>query len=309
MATVLERAFRPPHPVDLRLTLAPLRRGGADPSMRIGPSGIWRATRTPGGPVTMRLWQTGPDISVQAWGPGSAWAVEAAPALTGADDNDEGFDGAAGRHPAVAAIWRRLSSVRFCRSQAVTEALVPTIIEQKVVGLDARQSYCRIVRAYGEPAPGPTGDIGPRLLLPPSAERLAGLPGWAFHRFNVERKRADTVRLACRVARRLDECVELGTATAHRRLQALPGIGAWSSAEAVRLALGDPDAVSVGDYHLPHLVTYSLAGERRGTDERMLELLEPWRGQRARVVRLLELGGTHPPRRAPRMSRQSIAAI
>ena len=309
MASVLERTFRPPHPVDLRLTLAPLRRGGADPSMRVAPGGIWRATRTPAGPVTMRLWQTGPDISVQAWGPGAVWAVDAAPALTGADDNDDGFDHAAGRHPAVAAIWRRLSSVRFCRSQAVTEALVPTIIEQKVVGLDARQSYCRIVRAYGEPAPVPTGGAGPRLLLPPSAERLAGLPGWAFHRFNVERKRADTVRLACRVAPRLEECVSLGTATAHRRLRALPGVGAWSSAGAVRVALGDPDAVSVGDYHLPHLVTYSLAGERRGTDERMLELLEPWRGQRARVVRLLELGGTHPPRRGPRMPRQSIAAI
>ena len=309
MTDVLERTIRPPHAVDLRLTLAPLRRGGADPSMRVGPSGIWRATWTPCGPATTRLWETRTDgeIHVQAWGPGAEWAFEAAPALVGAEDDDDGFERVASRHVTVAAIWRRLSSVRFCRSQAVTEALVPTILEQKVVGLDARQSYCRIVRAYGEPAPEAPG--GPRLLLPPSAKRLSGLPGWAFHRFNVERKRADTVRIACRVAHRLDECAGLGPEIAHRRLRALPGIGAWSSAEAVRLSLGDPDAVSVGDYHLPHLVTYSLAGEPRGTDERMLELLEPWRGQRARVVRMLELGGSFPPRRGPRMPRQSIAAI
>ncbi|MDQ1445673.1 MAG: hypothetical protein QOI20_2137 [Acidimicrobiaceae bacterium] len=278
--------------------------------MRIGPSGIWRATRTPCGPATVRIWRSGPDVRVQAWGEGSAWALDAAPALVGAEDDDGDFTAAAARHPVVAELWRRLSAARLCRSQAVVEALVPTIIEQKVVGLDARRSYCGMVRAFGEPAPGPSPvDGSPPLLLPPAPDRLAGLPGWAYHRFNVERRRADTVRRACLVARRLDECVALGAPTAHRRLRSLPGIGAWSSGEAVRLALGDPDSVSVGDYHLPHLVTWALAGERRGTDERMLELLQPWPGQRARVVRLLELGAAHPPRRAPRMPRQSIAAL
>jgi len=306
MAALLERTFRPPFEIDLRLTLAPLRRGSGDPCMRVTASGIWRATRTPCGPATVRLWQTGADVHVQAWGPGAAWALEAAPALVGAEDDDDGFSAVAGRHPVVADIWRRMAAVRLCRSQAVTEALVPTIIEQKVVAADARQAYRRLVWAFGEPAPGPAE---PRMLLPPAPERLAGLPSWAFHRFNVERRRADTVRVACRVSHRLEESVGLGAAVAHHRLQSLPGIGVWSSAEAVRLALGDPDAVSLGDYHLPNLVSWSLAGEPRGTDERMLELLEPWVGQRARVVRLLELGGRHAPRWGPRMPRQSIAAL
>jgi hypothetical protein len=56
-------------------------------------------------------------------------------------------------------------------------------------------------------------------------------------------------------------------------------------------------------------VTWSLAGERRGSDERMLELLEPYRGQRGRVVRLLELAGSGPARRGPRMASRCIAAI
>lgn len=305
---MLERTFSLARPIDLRLTLAPLCRGRGDPAMRIGLDGMWRATRTPCGPATVHLTKPAPDcVHVRAWGDGAAWALEAAPALVGADDDVDGEFGAlVDRHPVVAGLWRRFESARLCRSQAVTEVLVPTIIEQKVVGQDARQSYCGIVRTYGEPAPGPAEA---RLLLPPSPARLAGLPGWAFHRFNVERRRADVVRLACRVAHRLDETVALGAETAHRRLRALPGIGPWSAAEAVRLALGDPDSVSVGDYHLPHVVSYALAGERRGSDERMLELLEPWLGHRARVVRLLELGASGPPRRGPRMPRQSISSL
>ena len=304
---MLERRIRIDGPVDLRATLGPLRRGGGDPTTRLGPGGFWRATRTPAGPATIRLLRQGADVAVAAWGPGAPWVLEAAPALLGGLDDAAGFDPS--RHPLVAELWRRHQSARFCRTGLLTEALVPTILEQKVVGLDAKASYRGLVRAFGEPAPGPFAAAGG--MLPPSPERLAGLPGWAFHRFNVERKRADAVRLACRVARRLDEAASLDPATARRRLRALPGIGVWSTAEAMRLAMGDADAVSFGDYHLKHLVSYSLAGEPVGTDERMAELLEPWAaaGQRARVVRLLELGGAFPPRRGPRMPRQMIAAI
>jgi 3-methyladenine DNA glycosylase/8-oxoguanine DNA glycosylase len=74
-------------------------------------------------------------------------------------------------------------------------------------------------------------------------------------------------------------------------------------------ALGDPDAVSVGDFHLPNVVAYALAGEPRANDGRMLELLEPWRGHRARVVRLLEASGIEPPRYGPRLSSRDISAI
>ncbi|HEV7886431.1 MAG TPA: hypothetical protein VGO92_02660 [Acidimicrobiales bacterium] len=301
---MLERAIRVTWPLDLGATLGPLRRGAGDPCVRVAADGFWRATRTPLGPATMRVRRSGSSVVVSAWGSGAPWVLEWAPGLVGALDSVEAFDPSL--HPVVASAWRRFSGVRLCRSGALTEALVPTIIEQKVVSADARQAYRRIVRCYGEPAPGPVP-----LLLPPAPARLAGVPGWAFHRFNVEGRRAEAVRLACRVSHRLEEAVGLGAHVARRRLMALPGIGVWSAAEAVRLALGDPDAVSVGDYHLKHLVSYSLAGEARGTDERMLELLEPWAGagQRGRVVRLLELGGSMPPRRGPRMPRQSIAAL
>jgi 3-methyladenine DNA glycosylase/8-oxoguanine DNA glycosylase len=92
-------------------------------------------------------------------------------------------------------------------------------------------------------------------------------------------------------------------------LRSLPGVGPWTAAEVAGVALGDPDAVSVGDYHLPHQVTWALAGEPRGDDGRMLELLEPYRGQRGRALRLITLAGIGPPRRAPRAPLRSIERI
>ena len=106
---------------------------------------------------------------------------------------------------------------------------------------------------------------------------------------------------AAAAAARLEEALALDPADADRRLRSLPGIGAWTSAEIRQRAMGDPDAVSVGDYHLPNVVGWTLA--RRKTDDAgMLELLAPYAGHRYRVTRLVELGGSVPPRHGPRMS-------
>ncbi len=88
---------------------------------------------------------------------------------------------------------------------------------------------------------------------------------------------------------------------ARRRLRVIPGVGVWTSAEVALVALGDADAVSVGDYHLKNVASWHLAGEPRGTDERMLELLEPFRPHRGRVLRLLKIGAGPAPRYGPRM--------
>jgi 3-methyladenine DNA glycosylase/8-oxoguanine DNA glycosylase len=97
--------------------------------------------------------------------------------------------------------------------------------------------------------------------------------------------------------------------TTTRLLAAVGGIGPWTIAEVRRVAFGDPDAISVGDYHIPHLVSWVLAGEPRGSDARMLELLEPYRGQRGRVQRLLELSARFPPRRGPRLAARDIRRL
>lgn len=298
------RRLRPSRPTDLRLTLGPLRRGRGDPTVRIGAAEMWRATRTPDGPVTARITAVGGELVMRAWGPGAAAALDAFPALVGELDDDTSFVAV---DPVVADLARRFRGLRLCRTGAVVEALVPTILEQKVIGAEAWRSYARIVRAFGEPAPGPGAAAG--LFVPPAPDVLAHTPAYAFHRFGVEQKRADTVRLACSYARRLEEAVGLPLADARARLQALPGAGPWTAAEVALVALGDPDAVSVGDYHLPHQVAFALAGEPRADDARMLELLEPYRGHRGRVVRLIGAGGPTPPRFGPRLPLQRIASL
>jgi 3-methyladenine DNA glycosylase/8-oxoguanine DNA glycosylase len=299
-----ERRIRPPHEINLRLTLGWLRRGRFDPSVRVGPDGFWRATRTPDGPVTMHLTSSGDEIRVRVWGPGAGWALDTAPDLVGCHDRDDDFRPA---HPLVRDLRRRLPGLRIARSRAVVEAAVPSIIEQKVVGTEARRSYTALVRRFGERAPGPAGAAG--MLVPPNPRALATTPYWAFHRFGIERRRADTVRRVAAVASRLEAAATMSAADGQRRLRTVPGVGRWTAAEVALVALGDADAVSVGDYHLPHQVAWALAGEPRGDDARMLEMLEPYRGHRGRVIRLLEAGGVTAPRFGPRLPLQSIAAL
>jgi 3-methyladenine DNA glycosylase/8-oxoguanine DNA glycosylase len=129
------------------------------------------------------------------------------------------------------------------------------------------------------------------------------------HRLGIERRRFGIIQTAAARARRLEATVDRDPAEARRLLTTLPGIGPWSAAEVSLVAYGDRDVVSVGDYHLPHQVAWALAGEVRGSDARMLELLEPYRGHRARVIRLLTLGGIQAPRFGPRMRLRRIAAI
>jgi 3-methyladenine DNA glycosylase/8-oxoguanine DNA glycosylase len=289
-------------PLDLRRTLGLHLRGSGDPTMRMSPGRVIRATRTADGPATIEIVQHRDRISVETWGPGADRLLAAAPALLGLDEDRAGFE--PGRHPLVADLDRHHPGIRIGRTGAVIEALIPAILEQKVTGTEAWRGLRGLIRRWGEPAPA---SFGLRLLPEPAA--IAAIPYHAFHPLGIERRRADLVRRVADRAIRFEEIVDLPREAGLARLTALPGIGPWTAAEVVLRALGDADAVSVGDFHLPNLVAFTLAGEIRGDDARMVELLEPWRGQRARVVRLLEASGLRPPAFGPRYSPRSIAAI
>jgi 3-methyladenine DNA glycosylase/8-oxoguanine DNA glycosylase len=296
----LDRLVETRRPVDLDLTLGPLAAGGRfDPCVRRGGGGWWRATRTADGPATTHLRVVGSRrVRALAWGPGAGAALDGVPDLLGAQDDPPALFG----HPLVSELDRRYAGLRIGRTGNIIEALVPTVLAQKVIGIEARRAYVALVRAGGRRAPGPVP-----LLLPPEPAWLRSCPSWAFHRWGVEHRRAATIAIAAGYAARLDEAASLDLDQARRRLAALPGVGPWTVAEVAMVALGDADAVSVGDYWLPHAVTYALTGAPRGTDERMLELLEPWRGQRGRVCRLIMLGGPGIPRFGPRLPLRLIA--
>ena len=303
MTQTAVRTLRLSRPLDLRRTLSPVRRGGADPTVRMGAREVWRATRTPVGPGTERLvLEAGGTLRVEAWGPGAGWLADRAPVLVGELDDASAFRPS---HPLLRDLYRLHPGLRMCRTEAVFEAAVASVLEQRVAGKEAWRGWRAVVRGLGEPAPGPL----PGLLLPPEPVVVAGVRYPVFHTFGVERGRAETVRRAAAHAARLEEAAVLPADAARQRLRALPGMGHWTAAEVAVVALGDADAVSVGDYHLPHLVCWALAGEPRGTDERMLELLEPYRGHRARVLRLLTVAGVGPPRRGPRLPLRDVARM
>jgi 3-methyladenine DNA glycosylase/8-oxoguanine DNA glycosylase len=288
-------------PLDLQLTLGVHVHGPADPTTRRDAGRLVRTTRTPDGPATVALHVRDGRLHAEAWGPGADRALAGVPALAGLDDEPAPLHQ---EHPLVTELARHMPGLRIGRTASVFEALMPAILEQKVSAAEAFNAYRALVFAYGEPAPGPY-----RLMVAPPAATIARLPYYAFHPLGVERRRADTLRFAAARASRLEQATDLPLELAYRRLTALPGVGAWTAAEVGLRALGDPDAVSVGDYHLPNLVSWALAGEPRADDARMLELLEPYRGQRARVVRLLEASGIRAPRYGPRMAPRSIAGI
>ena len=288
-------------PIDLELTLGPHRRGPRDPAIRLGPGHVIRATRTADGPATLEVSVRGDRVEGEAWGPGAERALAGMEAFIGATDDRAGFTPV---HPLLADLDRRLPGLRIGRTGAVLEALIPAILEQKVTGTEARRAYHGLIERWGEPAPGPFG-----LRLLPAPTVLAAIPYHEMHPIGIERRRAELLRTVAARAARFEEIVGLPLVDAYARLTVLPGIGPWTAAEVAIRALGDPDAVSVGDYHLPSLVSWALAGERHGTDERMLELLEPYRGQRGRAIRLLEASGLRPAPHGPRMQPRSIAAI
>ncbi|WP_067172792.1 DNA-3-methyladenine glycosylase family protein [Microtetraspora niveoalba] len=305
-----ERRWRPAGDLDLVLTLSPHRHGGGDPTWRRTPDGaFWRTSRTPDGPGTLRISASGGDVLGQAWGPGAEWLLDTLPSLLGADDDVTAFadvlaraaaPGAARTAAFVAELAARHPGLRVGRSLRVFEALVPAVLEQKVVGMEAWRAWRWLLRRYGEAPPGPAPD-GMIVIPPPEVWRR--IPSWDWHRSGAEAVRARTIGNAARHAARLEATAvapDGGCAEADRLLRALPGIGVWTSAEVRQRAHGDPDAPSVGDFHLAGLVGYALTG-RKVDDAAMLELLEPFRGQRHRVTWLIALSGLRPPARGPRM--------
>ena len=277
-------------PLDLVRTMAHGRMGVGDPCLRVIGNTVWRATRTPKGLATERLDLVDRHtVTVDAWGPGADWLLDHAPALCGASDAPETFTP---DEPLLRELAHQHPGLRMGRSNAVFETGLFVTLEQRVATRDAWHSWRLLVRALGEPAPGPLAG----LLAPPPPERIARTPTYVFHRFGVEARRADILRRMAIVSSRLEETIGMSMEAAYARFRAISGVGPWTAARIAMLALGDPDAVFVGDLHLPHLVSSSLAGERRGSDERMLELLEPYRGHRARVVRLLLAGAKFPVR-------------
>lgn len=304
MSTAPERevvtVYRPGRPFSLRSTFGPNLRGTGDPTCRVTAAGIWRVRRTPLGTATLLLRQEGDGVHAHAWGAGAEWAIGQVPALLGADDDWTGLD--LGAQPALAEVRRQNPGVWLGSSGLVFEALVPAVLEQKVTTVEAHRAWYGLIRLFGEAAPGP---VPAGMMVAPDPEGWRMIPSWEWHRAGVGPQRSRTVVTAATVASALEKSVD--AVTLAKRLMSVAGIGRWTAAEITQRTHGDPDAVSVGDYHLAAHVGWALTGAPVD-DEAMLELLAPYEGHRQRVVRLIQMSGFRKPRRGPRITIQDHRA-
>jgi len=299
---VARRRWRPLYPLSLRVLLGLHRRGPADPTHADDASGgLWRTARTPDGAVTLRVAVDGGEVDATAWGRGAEWVLEHLPAWLGDGDDISGFRPTP---PLLRDAARRVNGPRVGRTGLVMEALIPAILEQKVTGGESHRSFGRLVRRYGDPAPGPERG----LVVVPSADTWRSIPSWDWHRAGVGPQRASTCVRAAALAPRLEQVV-VSPERADAVLRAVPGVGAWTSAEVRARALGDADAVSVGDAHVPRLITYALTGRVSDSDDDMLEALLPYVGHRFRVQRALEMAGVRAPRFGPRYAPHDFRAM
>lgn len=279
-------------PLDLKRTLRPLHGRMAD-------DGWWVAARTPDGHGSLRVRREGSLLEGHGWGPGGRWLVDRLQAIAGLEDDPGGFRPV---HPLLSKLVRRHPGYRFGRTHLVFDALVAAVCAQKVTYREARLALAALRRAFSEPAPGPN----PSLWLPPDPERMAAASYAAYHPLHLEKRRADTLRGAASRHRRIESLRTATPEAAAEELSALGGVGRWTVAKTLAVSHGDPDRVPVGDFHVKHIVVHHLTGKDRGTDEEMMELLEPFRPHRGRAVRLLQTLG-YEPRFGPRVALRNIA--
>jgi 3-methyladenine DNA glycosylase/8-oxoguanine DNA glycosylase len=286
------------------MTLSPLRRGPGDPCYQVVDGAIWKTTLMPSGPVTARITTSARTaVDCEAWGAGASEFVERLPAWLGAEDDATGF---APAEPTIAAALKKVPHLRLGRTDCVLEALIPAVLEQRVAGKDAFRAWRLLVTKYGAPAPGPAPA---RMRVPPPSDVWRRIPSWEFHLANVDPARARTVVGCAGRAASLERLTTRPSEQARTALRSLPGIGEWTAAEVAQRAWGDPDAISVGDYHLSNMVGSTLLGHRID-DPELIELLEPLRPHRQRAVRLLEVSGlARNPRFGARQAIPNLRAL
>jgi 3-methyladenine DNA glycosylase/8-oxoguanine DNA glycosylase len=274
---------------------------------------VRRAEPGPAGPLILEAQPKAAHVVLEVWGPGrtpseaTEAALDAAIGWAGLRDDLDDFDEIASANPVTRRLLQQIGEVRLSRLPRVGEALGRAVLSQAVQGVEASCTTAQVVELAGTRAAG-------GLWAWPTARQIGAVDAWRLRRCGVSLRSARALHEGAIAEPRLADAAAAGDwAALDRRLRALPGCGAWTSTEA-RLALGDADAVSVGDYHHPALIGSVLGpagGRRRDYDDAMLlELLAPFAPHRGRVVRLIEQAAVRGlvvglPRRGPRNARSA----
>ncbi len=278
-------------------TLGGLRMGATDPSFRMAGRALAFAMRTAEGPVTVEVGHKPGSLDIRLWGPGSGWIEPRLAGLVGLDDTPEDFQPT---HPVVRDLWQRFHGTRLPRKPRIFDRVVQVVALQLIKSSEGYRAWKRIVWEFGEPAPGPQG-----LTLPPAPEVLADQSDAAFVAHGLPHKQARTLIRVSEAAQQLETAAEQGVPYLTEAMLSIRGVGPWTVGYVCGTAMGDADAVLPYDYNLPKAVGSVLAGERGADDDRMFELLEPFRGHRFRIVKLVWQSGVK-KRQGPRRPNRPI---
>jgi 3-methyladenine DNA glycosylase/8-oxoguanine DNA glycosylase len=284
----LSIAVAVPRGYELGSSFVMQRVGRLDPTARKEDGRFVKSAATPEGPVTVELTlhERG-TVRAQAWGPGARYALERVSAWVGNEDRPETF---APENETIKRLARVAGGIRLGRSPFPFDLHAALVVQQRVTFAEAAESFRRIAREHGHVAPGPFGTV-----IFPGYDVLRRIPSYEYRRLGLDTKRAAALIEAARLAPRVVRAAERGLQEARRYLMAIPGTGPWTTELLLGLGFGDADALPLGDVHLPHDVTFALTGEPWGSDARMVELLEPFRPNRFRVLRLITLAGPRRP--------------
>lgn len=283
-------------PYDLDRTMSVLTMGRGNPCLRHNEKVAQLTLRTPDGPAALAATREGDSLSVISDGPGAEWITPHLPAVFGLLDDPGGYrpEGKLGQAA------QSIEGLRLPRLPLVFERLVQVVLQQLISFRDACRAWRLLVRRYGEEVPGSDG-----LFHAPSAQLLGGLAVHELMACEVPPKHARTVLLMAKQAAALERLWAAGTDPGaidplSEHLLKQPGIGPWTVGYLRGAGLGDADAVVLGDYGHPHQVAYFFTGEEKGDDAQMVELLEPYKPHRFRVLLTLILATPAPPRRGPK---------
>jgi 3-methyladenine DNA glycosylase/8-oxoguanine DNA glycosylase len=202
--------------------------------------------------------------------------------------HDDGYAAFATPDTGVLRLHTLHPGLRLLRVPWLYDITCSAILQQRVRTVDAMREWRRIALRWGTPAPL-------RLRAFPPAEVLAQVPMFALESIGIDAKRARTLLAFARESRLVSIKPSTAFTDLRKYLLRIPGIGPWTTESVMGYGAGDTDAAIPGDLHLPRVVCYALAGEERGSDDRMMELLEPFRGDRFRIIRLIGAAGVDVP--------------
>ena len=265
------------HPVHLRRTFALQAFGNYDPSATWKAETLTKSFSTSGGVCTVTVSSTNDGILFAADGNEAKATVSE---LAAAAEINDGYTDFFPQHEAVASHHRQLPGLRLIRVPWLFDIACSAVLQQRVRSTDAMREWSSICSRFGQRASN--GKI-----TFPSASVLSAVQLHDLQAIGIDARRARTLLLLARDMRLHPLRPEMSHEQLRLRLGRIPGVGPWTVEMILGFGASDKDALPVGDLYLPHLVSFALAGERRGTDEGMIVLLQPFRPHRFRVVRLL----------------------